>query len=373
MLWAMRLPALLRVLEALAPLRLAEPWDKVGLQVGQTRRSTPVRRALLCIDLTEPVLAEALRLRTQLIVTYHPLLFDPLKSVTDGDARGRIVLSAGQRGLAIYSPHTALDAVEGGLNDWLADGLGGTRRPIRPTPSAGQCKLVTFVPQDHVDRVRRALSDAGAGVIGHYSQCSFESDGRGTFLGDDTTNPAVGRRGQLERVPEVRVEMVLAQASVAAAVAALRDAHPYEEPAFDLVPLLTDPTARAAASGAGRVVTLDKPMTLAELVRRVKRRLKVRTLEVAAGDGRPIRTVGLCAGAGGSLLTEAGPIDAYLTGEMRHHDVLAATTRGTAILLAGHTQTERPYLPTLRRKLAKAAPEVTWLVSKSDKAPSRVV
>jgi dinuclear metal center YbgI/SA1388 family protein len=370
----MRLPALLRVLEALAPLRLAEPWDKVGLQVGRARATAPVRRALLCIDLTEPVLAEALRLRTQLIVTYHPLLFDPLKSVTNGDGKGRIVLAAASRGLAIYSPHTALDAVDGGLNDWLSDGLGGTRRrPIRPTPAAGQCKLVTFVPQAHVDRLRRALSDAGAGVIGHYSQCSFESDGRGTFLGDDTTKPAVGRRGQLERVPEVRVEMVLPQSSVAAVVAALRDAHPYEEPAFDLVPLLTDPTARAAASGAGRVVTLDKPVTLAELTRRVKRRLKVRTLEVAAGDGRPIRTVGLCAGAGGSLLAEAGPIDAYLTGEMRHHDVLAATTRGTAILLAGHTQTERPYLPTLRRRLAKAAPEVTWLVSRADAAPSRVV
>ncbi len=369
----MRLDKLLNVLRRLAAERLAEDWDNVGLLLGDP--AWPVRRAMLCIDLTEPVLEEAVAAKVNLIVAYHPPIFGPLKSVTTGDATQRIVLDAARRRIGLYSPHTALDAAEGGINDWLCDGLGaGTRRPIRPTSAAATVKLVTFVPPGDADRLRRALAAAGAGQIGDYSDCSFSVEGQGTFIGGAGTKPAVGERGRLEHVPEWRIEMVCPAARVSQVVAALRRAHPYEEPAFDLYPLQPPPDAADDATGQGRVVTLEKPIRLQTLVRRVKAHLGVGHLNVAAANGSmQIQRIGLCAGAGGALLDEAGPIEAFVTGEMRHHDVVAAVSRGVSVVLAGHTQTERPYLKVYRRRIIKAAgKQVDWLISKADRAPLRL-
>ncbi len=370
------------VLEGLAPPGLAEPWDKVGLHVGDSRhpggRGQNVRRGLLCIDLTEGVLAEAKRVKADLVVAYHPPIFEPLDRVTTEAVKSRIVYEAVRAGIAVYSPHTALDAAEGGVNDWLAEGLGkGEVRPIRPASIDGGYKLTVFVPPDAADRVRAALAAAGAGVIGDYTQCSFTSAGEGTFLGGKSTNPAVGRSGRLERVIEFRLETVCPGARIGAAIDAIRATHPYEEPAYDVYPLAEG----QSHEGQGRVVTLDRAISLDELVRRIKRRTGVKHVEVAkaTGGGR-VRTVGLCAGAGGSLLDEVGPpaaagaMDAFFTGEMRHHGVLDAVARGIHVVLVGHTQTERPYLKVYRRRIiAAGADKVEWSVSRADKPPSRLV
>jgi dinuclear metal center YbgI/SA1388 family protein len=371
----MKLQALLDVLRALAPEELAEPWDKVGLHLGSEQQS--VGRAMLCIDLTEPVLQEAVRQRMDLIVAYHPPIFQPLARLTDASANERVILGAARAGIAVYSPHTALDAAEAGINDWLASGLGaGQVRPIRSRPNgtaaADDYKLVTFVPAEAADGLRRALVAAGAGRIGRYTECSFSVAGEGTFRGDATTRPKVGRAGRFERAAELRMEMVLPGEHLAEAVAALRAAHPYEEPGFDVYPVVRVEGATAAA-GQGRVVELKKPVTLAVLAGRVKKMLGVKQLEVAATGARTAKVtrVGLCAGAGGSLVQEAGPLDAFLTGEMRHHDVLAAVSRGTAVLLAGHTQTERPYLKQYRQKIMESGGKgVLWRISRTDVPPS---
>jgi dinuclear metal center YbgI/SA1388 family protein len=378
----MKLSRILTALQTLAPHHLAETWDQVGLHVGDPGQS--VSRALMCIDLTEPVLEEAIQQRAQLIVAYHPPIFKPLARLTAEDTKQRIILRAARKGIAIYSPHTALDAAQGGVNDWLATGLGeGTSRTIKPatepgepggpgaaggTPGAG-FQLVTFVPQDALDPVRSAVCQAGAGQIGDYQACSYAGEGQGTFLGGDSTSPTIGRAGRFERVPELRLELPVPADRLAAVVAALREAHPYEEPAFDIYPLQAAPDSR---TGQGRVVTLDKPVTLTALIKRVKDHLRVKHLEVASPPGlKRIQHIGLCAGAGGSLLADAGPIDAFLTGEMRHHDALEAAGRGVALLLAGHTQTERPYLPTYRRRLKKLTGQaIEWRISKADRPPT---
>ncbi len=372
----MKLSQVMNACQTLAPHRLAEPWDQVGLHVGDPDQ--PVARALLCIDLTEAVLDEAIAHRTQLVVAYHPPIFTPLTRLTTQDPKQRIILRVARKGIAVYSPHTALDAAEGGVNDWLASGLGeGEVSTIKPAEVAGGkgFKLVTFVPDEALDALRSALCDAGAGRIGAYAECSFSSEGQGTFRGDGTTSPVVGRAGRFERVAEQRLEVRVPSARLERVLAALRLAHPYEEPAFDIYPLQTPTDPR---TGQGRVVDLAKPISLTTLVKRIKDHLGVKVLEVAkagggtseAGVGK-IQRVGLCAGAGGSLLAEAGPIDAFLTGEMRHHDVLDAVSRGVSVLLAGHTQTERPYLPTYRRRLAgQTGKAVTWRVSKADRPPS---
>ncbi len=369
----MKLQRMVQHLQALAAETLAESWDKVGLHVGAA--DWRVRRGLLCIDLTEAVMAEATEANADLIVAYHPPIFQPLERLTDVHWKQRVVLEAARRGISVYSPHTALDAAPGGVNDWLAGGIGeGEVKPIKSTPPPAHYKLVTFVPVDRADQLRQALSHAGAGIIGDYTQCSYGTPGEGTFLGGDSTIPAIGRRGRLERVAELRMEMLVPAAKLSQVLAVHHASHPYEEPAVDVYKLEPQPGERAA-TGAGRVVTLKRAISMGTLVERIRKHLGVVHLEVGRPEGKlKIRRVGLCAGAGGSLLEAAGEIDAFFTGEMRHHDVLDAASRGIGIVLAGHTQTERPYLKVYRKNIRKmVAPEVEWLVSKADVAATKIV
>lgn len=387
----MKLSDLLPILNRIAPEHLAEDWDRVGLHLGEVDQ--PVRRGLLCIDLTESVAEEAVRQKADVVVAYHPPIFKPLAALTDADTKGRTLRRLVRAGVAVYSPHTALDAAAGGVNDWLCESVlpgvveavtaaekgalahGGAIRAIRPiAPREEQrpYKLVTFVPPDQLDALRSALSAAGAGHIGDYSDCSFTIEGEGTFRGGASTNPAVGERGRLERVTERRIEMIVPADHLAGVVATLMKAHPYEEPAFDLIRLALPPSQGGEGVGQGRVVTLDKPITLTSLVDKLKAHLGLDLLEVAAPKpARKLRSIGFCAGAGGSLLGETGDVDAFFTGEMRHHDVLGAVSNGMAIVLAGHTQTERPYLKLYRDRLrAAGAKAIDWRISRADRPPS---
>ena len=369
----MRLAKMLEHLRGIAPEHLAEPWDKVGLQIGDLEQH--VRRGLLCIDLTEPVLAEAVADRVDLIVAYHPPIFEPMANFRGEDWKGRLVRDVIRRGIAVYSSHTALDAAPDGLNDWLAQSVGdGTVKPIQATLGNGldaRFKIVTFIPPDQANVVRTHLAAAGAGQIGDYSKCSFNVEGVGTFYGGDSTRPTIGRRGRVEHVGEIRLEMICPVSDLAAVIETLRRVHPYEEPAFDVYPLSLPPAAGLERAGQGRVVELASAMSLNSLVDRISRRLGSTTLRVAVPPKRRrgVRRLGLCAGAGGSLLREAGAIDTFFTGEMRHHDVLDAVQRGITVILAGHTQTERPFLAEYRRRLIRrGGTGVSWRISRSDRA-----
>jgi dinuclear metal center YbgI/SA1388 family protein len=342
------------VLEGIAPIRYAESWDNVGLLLGSGDR--PVTRVLLTIDLTEDVLDEAIAAGTDLLVAYHPPIFDPLTRVTDASEKQRIILRAAREDITIYSPHTALDSAPDGLNDWLVRGLGGgdvraliTRDEL---PETEECKLVTYCPREAVEQVRSALATVGAGIIGDYRLCSFEMPGTGTFMGLEGTTPAIGEPGRLERVPEIRLEMVIGRRALALAMRTLRQAHPYEEPPVEIHALEPRPMRNV---GGGRRITLDQPATLAEIVDRTKATLGVKSVRVARGRNAPEshRVIGACAGAGGGLVDEAitQGCDVYLTGEMRHHDVMAAIARGLTLLLPGHTNTERGYLPHYRERI----------------------
>ncbi len=389
----MQLQKLLDQISSLAPHHLAESWDRVGLAIGDG--TWRINRALLCIDLTPRVLDEAIAQRANLIVAYHPPIFDPLPRLVADDWKQRLVMTAVGKRIAVYSPHTALDAAAGGINDWLCEAVvpgvmaaaieegssslslpGGEIEPIRRIPPRGDqrpLKLVTYVPSADMEKVRSALFEAGAGRIGDYSECSFSSEGQGTFRGDAGTNPTIGKPGVLESAQERRLETIVPAANVDAVVAALGEAHPYEEPAFDLLRLDLPVATSEHGLGQGRRVTLAKPMPLTTLVNKLKRHLGIsRLLLASAQNKRKVQTIGFCAGASGSLLKEADDLDVFITGEMRHHDILAAAQRGTAVLLAGHTETERPYLPVYRRRLEKVVTKgVTWRVSRSDVAPGQ--
>jgi dinuclear metal center YbgI/SA1388 family protein len=352
------LSSLLSALEALAPLAFAELWDNVGLLVDPRSlgEDLEVERALLTIDATPEVVREAEQARVQCLIAYHPPVFQARKRFSA--SADSALFAAAKAGFAVYSPHTALDAAPLGLNDWLASGLGsGSVRPLSPhlsVDAGADFKLVVFVPKSAADSLREALAAAGAGVIGAYSQCSFNLDGEGTFLGDENTEPAVGSALTLERVPETRLEMVCPQRALPALSGVIARIHPYQEPAWEIYPLAPKPHARA---GGGRELALEQPISLAEAVERVKQHLKLDRVRLAASEphaqGQRISRIAVCAGSGGSVF-EGQSAELFLTGEMRHHDVLARVNAGQSVILCEHTNTERGYLPRLRERLLEA-------------------
>ncbi len=376
------LSEVLALLERLAPLKLAEEWDNVGLLLEPSHAATrPIQRLFLCIDLSESVLDEAIVAEAQLVLAYHPPIFRGHKRLRSSHAEERVLVRALEAGLAVYSPHTALDAAHGGVNDWLARAFGpGRSTPLTPHQEApAELKLVVFVPRSHVDELRVALSrEAGAGSIGNYSECSYELEGHGTFFGNEGSSPQLGTAGQLEHVNEVRLEMRCDGAHVADLARVIAEHHPYEEPAWDLYPLLATPRAVVGAVGAGRLLVLDTPLSLLDAAARLKRHLGLETLRVASSGahdaGTPITRIAVCAGAGGSLFEKVQGADLFVTGEMRHHDVLAKVRAGSSVLLSEHTHTERGFLPELARNIeALAEGRIKALVSQKDADPLRTV
>jgi len=368
---------LLDALETIAPLHAAEEWDNVGLLVGDASRAdaTPLDGpVLLTIDCTEAVAREAVEAGASVVVSYHPPLFRPVRRLDGSTARLRAVLLAAAHDMAIYSPHTALDAAPGGVADWLCDLLApehgslGDRRALIASSepsSAGEHKIVTFAPPDAVDTLRKALASIGAGRIGEYSLCSFNVRGLGTFQGSEKTSPAVGEAGRLETVEEVRLEMVCPAQALPLAVEMVRQFHPYEEPPIDLYPLAPRPSR---SSGAGRRVTLDRPVAVEELALRLKERLGAATVKLAKASDAPAQRVGVCPGSGGGLLDAAieQDCDCFVTGEMQHHQALTAVERGCSIILAGHTTTERGFLPHYAAMIRERLDGVETLVSRCD-------
>jgi len=359
----------LNVLNTVAPLHLAESWDKVGLQIQPA--TDALERALLCIDLTEAVAEEAVAKDVQLVVSYHPPIFQPLTALTDSEWKHRALLRLIRAGIGVYAPHTALDAVRGGVNDWLCDLIGpGTSSPIHPTGAKrDEYKVVVFVPATDEQRVRQAMSEAGAGWIGNYRECSFATPGEGGFRPLEGANPTIGSVGTRETVDERRMEMIVSGSYLAPVIAALREAHSYEEPAFDVFKLEPEPTVPGRHTGAGRLLALDEPITAAALRQQLTDGLGVPIKMGGAEPDALLRTVAVCPGAGGSLF-ESYEADAYVTGEMRHHQALDLVQRGKAVALAGHTNTERPYLPTYRDRLIAAGGDaLSWTVSTMDAPP----
>ncbi|MBY0111429.1 MAG: Nif3-like dinuclear metal center hexameric protein [Phycisphaerales bacterium] len=378
----MQVADLVRVMETIAPLSFAEPWDRVGLHVGRLR--SPLRLPIvLTIDLNEAVLAEAEKAGAGAIVAYHPPIWEPLKRLTDMSPKERLLLRAAELGIAIYSPHTALDAVPGGMTDWLCEGLGevegkvpGDCRALKShssRPATAEVKLVTFVPLSEVEKVRNSLATAGAGIIGAYTVCSFASPGTGTFFGDESSHPSVGRRGTLESVSELRLEMVCSKAALPLAIETLRQFHPYEEPPIDVYELLPKPTR---GIGSGRRVALDHPAPLRVLAERLKKHIGRSVVRVAAADlDKPVSVIGVCCGAGAELASVASSegCEVFVTGEMRHHEVTACLDRGLSIILGEHTSTERGYLPRLAKKIESLLPGSRCLVSQRDVDPLTAV
>jgi dinuclear metal center YbgI/SA1388 family protein len=334
--------------EHIAPLPLAEEWDNCGLQVGDP--AAPVGRVLVALTPLPEVFEEAEEKGADFLLFHHPLIFDPLKSIVTSSYPGDLLARAIRTGVAVYAAHTSYDAAPAGVSVALAGAL-GLRGPLRVlSPRGALRKLVVFVPEEHVDGVTEALSGAGAGVIGDYTECTFRTSGTGTFRGGEEANPYLGEKGRLERVQEVRVETVIPAHAVGRAVDAATVAHPYEEVTMDVYPVEGFPEG----CGYGRAGTLPEPLTTEELREHVSGSLGFPS-RLVADVGRRIETVAVLGGSGGSFIPEvaASGAQAFVTGDVDYHDALLAESLDVTVIDAGHAATELPSLESLALRLAE--------------------
>ena len=334
--------------ERIAPLPLAEAWDNCGLQVGDP--AAQVGRVLVALTPLPEVFEEAEEKGADFILFHHPLIFDPLKAVVTSSYPGDLLARAIRSGLAVYAEHTSYDAAPAGVSVALARALDlrGLLRVL--SPRGALRKLVVFVPEENVDAVVEALAAAGAGVIGDYTECTFRTQGTGTFRGGDEANPYLGEKGRLEKVPEIRIETVVPAHAVGRAVDAATAAHPYEEVAPDVYPVEGSPEG----CGYGRVGTLPGRLTAEALREHISGSLGFPT-RLVADAGRRIETVAVLGGSGGSFIPEvaASGAHAYVTGDVDYHDALLAESLGLTVVDAGHAATELPSLEPLALRLAE--------------------
>jgi len=363
---------IIRVLETLAPTALAEDWDNVGLLVGDRERR--VTNLMACMDVTEPVLAEAVKAGAQMILAHHPVIFKPVARITAGTKP--VVYEAIRSGVAIYAAHTNLDSAQGGTNDVLADVLGlQDRRAIIPAVRREQCKVAVFVPPDDASRVGEAAFNAGAGQIGNYRNCAFLAHGLGSFCGELGTHPAIGRAGQQEVVEELKLEVVCLRSKVPVVCEAIRGAHSYEQAAIDVYPLEDFPSG----CGGGRIGALSRPATVRSIIAKFKKATGAPSVRLAApagagkpdGRGRLVRNVAVFSGSGGSYWPVAAGqgADLYVTGEMGHHDALDAVEAGLTVLCLGHGYSERIGIRAMAHRAAEVLGKLKLVESSRDRDP----
>jgi dinuclear metal center YbgI/SA1388 family protein len=346
-----RIHDLVGLLNALYPPALAEGWDNVGLQVGDPRAQ--VSKVLVCLDPSELALQAALDQGAEALLCHHPLIFKPLHHLTPNDETGRILFAAVQQGIAIIAAHTNLDRADNGLNDWLAAALGlSDWRPLLGGDDP-LVKLIVYVPAGYEGQVADALFKAGAGQIGNYDNCSFRSEGIGTFHANDGCSPFMGKVGERSSVRELRLETVVPQGLVSRVVERMTRAHPYEEVAYDLVPLAN----RRKEIGLGRIGRLAQTTTLADFAATVKEALQVETIRVVGNHQGSVSKVAVCGGSGASLLKEAARqgADVLVTGDVKYHEARNAASLGLALIDAGHFATERLMAGHLAEIMGQAA------------------
>lgn len=315
---------------------MAESWDNSGLQLGDPQ--AVISRVMVALDATPAVVESALASGCQLLVTHHPLIFKALKSISSSGTPGRLIHAAIHGGLAVISMHTNYDIAEGGLNDLLAGriGLSGCT-PLQVTSTQELVKLVVFVPEEHLDQVRLALLPQTE-ILGAYRDCSFAAAGEGTFTPLDGATPYIGSIGEQERVAEQRLELLIDRSALGRAIKALISAHPYEEPAYDIYPLLN----QGAKLGLGRIGRLAEPVSLAAFSARLAENLQAPGLRFVGDPDSILAKVALCSGAGASLMHAAARAgaDVLLTGDVKYHDAREAEELGIALIDAGHFPTE---------------------------------
>jgi len=342
----MKVKNLLNNLDKIAPFFLQESFDNSGIQFANL--DAPVTKILLSLDVTQGVLDEALENKVNLIIAHHPLLFSPLKQITK--QKNPLFFKIITNKINLLAMHTNYDLAENGLNDYVANLLGIKKISPLQNSSEKVFKFAVYVPVKHTDKVSRAIFEAGAGKIGKYTETSFNIAGQGTFKPMEGTNPFIGKIGERENVEEIKIETVVGERDLESVVQAMKDTHPYEEPAYDIYELKTKPSY-----GIGIFGEIDKEVEISKFSLEVKNRLQAHYIRLIKSNNRKIKKVALCTGSGGSLLEQINTkdTDLYITGDITYHTALRAKELGLNVLDIEHFDTEKFFVEALYNQLIK--------------------
>lgn len=346
----MRCERIVKIIEDWAPKSIAWEKDNVGLQVGSLRRD--VSNILLCLDVNEDVVDEAVKRKCNLIISHHPLLFRLLKKLdVEKDKGSRIIEKLIKKDITLYSAHTNLDFTKEGVSFQLAKKLGLKNQKFLQNLSSNQNKISVFVPINFADKVAEAMHNAGAGKSGEYSDCSFRSSGTGYFKGSEKSNPSFGVKGKLEKVDEVKIEVLVNAFDVSKVVSAMKQTHPYEEVAYDVYPLVNE----NVNYGMGVIGVLENELSEKQFLNLVSKSLKIKTFRFTKGLNSKIKKIAVCGGSGSDLLDAAikSEADAFITADVKYHTFQDAENK-ILLIDAGHYETEIHALDEIKKRLEKS-------------------
>ncbi|HHV45432.1 MAG TPA: Nif3-like dinuclear metal center hexameric protein [Tissierellia bacterium] len=326
---------------------LIDEWDNTGFQIGDPNKE--VSKVLVSLDLDREVLDKAIEEDVQMIITHHPLIFKPIKSIVYDSYKEKLIYDIIKNDMVVYNAHTNLDLAKNGVNDILADMFGlSSIEPLKEVKEDGLFKLVVFVPKSHADIIRNVLGEEGAGFIGNYSHCTFNIEGIGTFMPHEGTSPFIGEANKLEKVEEIRIETIVKKKDLNRIVKRMISAHPYEEVAYDIYPLFN----KGEVYGYGRVGNIER-IALGKFLNIVKEKLEVKNIIVYGEINRDVTRIALCGGSGASFIYDAYNKGAqvYITGDIKYHDAQYANELGLTLIDAGHYHTEKVILPAIGKYL----------------------
>ena len=355
----MRIKNITDFLEQIAPLGLQESYDNSGLLIGN--QENDIKKALITLDVTVDILEEAIKNKCDLIISHHPLIFKGIKRLNGGNFVEDLVIKAIKNDIAIYAIHTNLDNVSQGVNGALAKKIGLINTRVLSAKTGELNKLVVFCPESHAEIVRNSMLEAGAGHIGNYSHCSFNTEGTGSFKAGEGANPFVGEIDKIHFENEVRIETILPKWMISKVLNAMLQVHPYEEVAYDIYPL----TNKSENIGSGMIGELEKETGVEEFLQTVKETLQATHLRHSPfHDGGKVKKVAICGGSGSFLMDSAyrQHADLFITGDLKYHDFFEYHGKMT-LVDAGHYETEQFTKELLFDLLTKKFPNFALQIS----------
>jgi dinuclear metal center YbgI/SA1388 family protein len=344
----MKCSDIFKYISSWAPEEIAWNKDNVGLQIGSAERE--LKNILLALDLNMKVVEEAVKNNCNLIITHHPLLFNPLRKInTDNDITSRLIEKLIKKNITLFAAHTNLDFTRDGVSFKLAEALGLKNISFLKNLEANQVKLIVFVPENHIEQIAQSIFENGGGIIGNYSHCSFRMNGTGTFMGSEKSNPAIGKKQNYEKVSEVKLEVLVDSWKLDKMLTSIKTSHPYEEMAYDIYPLKN----KNVNYGIGAIGKLPGEMSADAFLKYVSEKININNFRYTEGKSNKIKKVAVCGGSGSEFINEAliKKADAYITADVKYHSFFDSQKK-ILLIDAGHYETEAFSLKEIKKRLS---------------------
>lgn len=349
-----------KAVDKIAPFKLAEKWDNSGLLVGN--KNNTVTKVMLCLDITNEIVDEAVKKGANVLISHHPVIFNPLKRIDTNSLVSKLI----KHDISAICAHTNLDMVKGGINDIIAEKLNLKiiAEPLETVYEDSYYQIAVFVPVENIEQVYQAMVKAGAGTLGNYSGCAFYTEGTGTFLPLEGSHAYIGEVGKRESVTEARLEMILPKEKRSCVIQAMLDAHPYEKPAYHL----SENNAIIEKIGFGKIGELPEELTAKEFAKLLKNTFG-NTVIRYNDTGKKIKKVAFTSGSGGGLIPMAisSGVDAFVAGDIKHDQFIDANNAGLSVFDAGHYHTENIVLESLKERLSKMLPNINFEIAEANK------